>query len=290
MAKTKAKKQAKKQVKTKKPSLKLAIPYIIAVLILSWIVQILIFTGQVPPQFVSAYMYVPLVLAVIFYFLQKDSIDVQIKQFTNHITLKSLVFAVVFPFVLVILIGALGVLTGLGQFNLNVLLERLQLPFILTYLGLVIAIMPAMLGEEYGWRGYLLPTLTPKLGKVQATLIVGIVWGLWHIPSYYLVYSIAGIGDPILLTTLGVLFTAAFAFPLSYCYYLTRNIIPCIILHGIWDVTMVSVAFTSPAVPGMAESVPGVVSMYWPYVMLCMLIVGTIVALFFAREFKKMKD
>ncbi|NYZ77069.1 CPBP family intramembrane metalloprotease [Candidatus Micrarchaeota archaeon] len=288
MSKTQAKKQEKEGAK--KPSLKLAIPYIITVLILSWIVQALIFTGQVPVQFASAYMYVPLVLAVIFYFLQKDAIDVQIKQFTSHITLKSLVFAVAFPFVLITLIALLGIVSGLGQFHLDVLIERLQLPFILTYLGLVLAIMPAMLGEEYGWRGYLLPTLTPKLGKIQATLIVGIVWGLWHIPSYYLAYSVAGIGDPILLTTLGVLFTAVFAFPLSYCYYLTRNIIPCIILHGIWDVTMVSVAFASPAVPGMAESVPGIISMNWPYVMACMLVMGTVVALFFAREFKKMKD
>jgi len=274
----------------KKPSLKLAVPYIIAVLILSWIVQILIFTGQVPLEYASAYMYVPLVLAVIFYFLQKDSIDVQIRQFTNHITLKSLVFAVVFPFFLIILIGALSLIAGVNEFHADVLMERLQLPSILTYLGLVIAIMPAMLGEEYGWRGYLLPTLTPKLGKVQATLIVGIVWGVWHIPSYYLAYSAAGIGDPLLLTTLGVLFNIAFAFPMSYCYYLTKNIIPCMILHGIWDVTMVSVAFASPAVPGMAEAVPGIISMQWAYVLGFMLVAGIIVTPFFIREFKKMKD
>jgi len=285
------KKQAKKQEKQeKKPSLKMAIPYIIAVLILSWIVQALIFTGQVPAQFASAYMYVPALLAVIFYFLQKDAIDVQIKQFTNHITLKSLAFAVIFPFVLITLIALLGIISGLAQFNASVLMERLQLPFILGYLGLVLAMMPAMLGEEYGWRGYLLPTLTPKLGKIQATLIVGIVWGLWHIPSYYLAYSAAGIGDPALLTLLGVLFNIAFAFPMSYCYYLTKNIIPCMILHGIWDVTMVSVVFASPAVPGMAEAVPGIISMQWIYVLACMLVAGSVVAYFFIREFKKMKE
>ena len=36
-------------------------------------------------------------------------------------------------------------------------------------------------GEELGWRGYLLPRLTP-LGEVRAALIVGVVWGLWHAP------------------------------------------------------------------------------------------------------------
>jgi membrane protease YdiL (CAAX protease family) len=36
-------------------------------------------------------------------------------------------------------------------------------------------------GEEYGWRGYLLPKLLP-LGEARAAVIVGIIWGLWHAP------------------------------------------------------------------------------------------------------------
>jgi len=36
-------------------------------------------------------------------------------------------------------------------------------------------------GEELGWRGYLLPKLMP-LGKTKAYLILGIIWGLWHLP------------------------------------------------------------------------------------------------------------
>lgn len=36
-------------------------------------------------------------------------------------------------------------------------------------------------GEEFGWRGYLLPKLMP-LGKVRAYVIEGIIWGLWHLP------------------------------------------------------------------------------------------------------------
>ena len=36
-------------------------------------------------------------------------------------------------------------------------------------------------GEEFGWRGYLLPKLMP-LGKPRAYLLVGVIWGLWHAP------------------------------------------------------------------------------------------------------------
>ncbi|WP_419784944.1 CPBP family intramembrane glutamic endopeptidase [Pseudodesulfovibrio sp.] len=37
------------------------------------------------------------------------------------------------------------------------------------------------LGEELGWRGFLLPRLLP-LGKSRAYLVLGIIWGLWHAP------------------------------------------------------------------------------------------------------------
>ena len=36
-------------------------------------------------------------------------------------------------------------------------------------------------GEEFGWRGYLLPKLMP-FGKAKAYIIIGLVWGLWHLP------------------------------------------------------------------------------------------------------------
>ena len=37
------------------------------------------------------------------------------------------------------------------------------------------------LGEELGWRGFLLPRLMP-LGKPAAYLVLGLLWGLWHAP------------------------------------------------------------------------------------------------------------
>lgn len=52
-------------------------------------------------------------------------------------------------------------------------------------------LVPA-LGEELGWRGWLLPRLLP-LGPVPAILISGVVWGLWHAPLILLGYNYPGV-------------------------------------------------------------------------------------------------
>lgn len=70
--------------------------------------------------------------------------------------------------------------------------------------------------EEPGWRGYALPRLEATHSPVRATLIVGALWGLWHLPLY-------GLG------AIGPLF---FAFPYTYLYNKTRSVLLCVLLHA----------------------------------------------------------
>ena len=39
-----------------------------------------------------------------------------------------------------------------------------------------------VLGEEIGWRGYLQEKLINSLGNLKGIIILGLVWGLWHLP------------------------------------------------------------------------------------------------------------
>lgn len=48
--------------------------------------------------------------------------------------------------------------------------------------ALIAVTLLMVFGEEYGWRGYLVPKLLP-LGEVRASLIVGVIWGVWHFPN-----------------------------------------------------------------------------------------------------------
>src|SRR5947209_11465930 len=52
---------------------------------------------------------------------------------------------------------------------------------ILSIMGIVIA---APLGEEPGWRGFALPRLQEHYGPLRGSLLLGLLWGLWHLPLF----------------------------------------------------------------------------------------------------------
>jgi uncharacterized protein len=113
---------------------------------------------------------------------------------------------------LIITLGALLVAEAMGLFQLDLKdfsafralldsqLKGRPLPAEMPPLAVLVAIQIvtvviasplnalAAVGEEIGWRGWLLPRLMP-LGAVPAILISGVVWGLWHAPLLLLGYN-----------------------------------------------------------------------------------------------------
>jgi membrane protease YdiL (CAAX protease family) len=120
-------------------------------------------------------------------------------------------YALGFP---VLVWGAMNlVLAVLGKdIDPSLLLERVP-----AYLSTLLFV--SVLGggfEEPGWRGFALPRLEARLTPVRATLLLALVWGLWHLPVYGLAF-------------VGPMF---FVFPYTYLYNRTRSILLCILLHG----------------------------------------------------------
>lgn len=90
--------------------------------------------------------------------------------------------------------------------------------------------LPAYFGEEYGWRGYLLPKLM-ELGALRAIVLHGVVWGLWHAPIIamghnYPGYPVAGI----LLMTVFCVLMGAF---LAWLFYASGSVWVVSLTHGL---------------------------------------------------------
>ena len=43
----------------------------------------------------------------------------------------------------------------------------------------------AGIGEEFGWRGFVLPRLQNRYNALVSSLIIGVMWAIWHIPQFF---------------------------------------------------------------------------------------------------------
>jgi membrane protease YdiL (CAAX protease family) len=82
--------------------------------------------------------------------------------------------------------------------------------------------------EELGWRGVMQPVLQKKLPYPIATLIVGVVWSIWHIPLWFIEGNSHQGSSFIVFALLAILLS----FWLSAIINSHGSIFWCMILHG----------------------------------------------------------
>jgi membrane protease YdiL (CAAX protease family) len=96
------------------------------------------------------------------------------------------------------LVFLIGLLVALGPDPLTTLVQNWPLLFT-AYLPLIpFGILYPALGEEPGWRGFALPRLQGMVGPLLASLVLGAIHALWHLPVYFIPGAIAEGGfDPV---------------------------------------------------------------------------------------------
>jgi membrane protease YdiL (CAAX protease family) len=58
---------------------------------------------------------------------------------------------------------------------------------------LVLSLLTGASGEELGWRGFALPRLQTRFSALTSSLILGLMWSLWHLPVYLPSFESGGV-------------------------------------------------------------------------------------------------
>ena len=153
---------------------------------------------------------------------------------------RAVKYRIPFNWILVILLIPLGL--SLASLVVGYVLSGFQ-PLRFSFLVPVSLFVPFLLymiiftglAEEVGWRGYALPELQDRYSAERASWILGIFWGLWHIPSNLLMPYLRGeLTVPFAVSILlGLTFgIVGWTIVLTWIYNNTTSLFWIIILHG----------------------------------------------------------
>ncbi|MDR7855706.1 type II CAAX endopeptidase family protein [Tissierella sp.] len=134
---------------------------------------------------------------------------------------------------------------------------------------------PLFLGEEYGWRYFLQPALQERMGKVKGVIILGIIWGIWHLPINMFYYSPETPFHSIINQLIGCIAYSVF---LGYVYMKTENI---------WAISMIH--FLNNSLGNVLYGATGTNLVYtWDAVLLNLIIFSILYLPFLlAKEYRK---
>ena len=133
-----------------------------------------------------------------------------------------------------------------------------------------------LLTEETAWRGFALPRLQKKFNALNASLILGILWGLWHLPLVFIPdsfqSSIPFIGFLIATIAMSIITTWIFN-------HTHGSVLLAAILHAATDVTL-----------AYSNVLSGDRRLFWIFVALQSIFAISVVAIQGATHFSKKGD
>jgi len=130
-----------------------------------------------------------------------------------------------------------------------------------SIVGVLLLIVPFIfvsgLGEELGWRGYALTDLQMTKSPFISSLIVGVFWGVWHLPIIYYFSSQSGLLF-LVFFALYVLFLTATSIIFTWVYNATDK--------SLWMAVLMHAATTASGNTILLLVLPSVAGTWIPYI------------------------
>lgn len=180
-----------------------------------WLLMILSNKGLLPFHFPTNFLgsFGPAVGAITIIWITKGKSDLK-KLLKSLFQWKSSIKTYIFALFIIVLIYGLSIFFTY-LINPSVI-EFHKLPNVAELLiyFFIVLIFGGPLGEEIGWRGFLQPQLQKKYNPFITTIIIAVIWLIWHFPLFWL-EGAAQAGESILLFGISV-FIMTFLFTWLY--------------------------------------------------------------------------
>jgi membrane protease YdiL (CAAX protease family) len=147
------------------------------------------------------------------------------RQFSSKVALGRLLFVIgIQVLVLVCMIVLISIM------NKTPLLTVINTSTSVIVLGFFNMLIRGPLGEELGWRGYALNQMQKNHSPLISSLIVGVVWGFWHTPLWFVTSGYTG-SQLIIYIALFLLGIITISIIITYFYNANKNLLIPIIIH-----------------------------------------------------------
>jgi len=104
-------------------------------------------------------------------------------------------------------------------------------------LGFFTNLIRGPLGEELGWRGYALNVLQQRFSPLISAIIIGVIWGFWHTPLWFLTSGYSGV-DLIKYIMLFMICIISVSIYITTFYNLNKNLVIPILIHQLYNYSL----------------------------------------------------
>ena len=127
-------------------------------------------------------------------------------------------------------------LLGLHIFPAGISAGTILISFVTSFL---LTLIPGF-GEEFGWRGYMLPRLVKRYSTRKGVLIHAFIWWAWHLPVIFTIGIRQGIGSSVgesiaLITLITLIPSMMNAVIFAYVWTATKSLAVSSVYHSAYD-------------------------------------------------------